>query len=667
MIASGTLWQAWQRVRTNHGGAGGDGVGQAAFERNAPARIESLREALIDGHYRPGPLRHVALPKNGGETRPLDIPCIADRIVQTATAQLLVPVIDPLFSPGSFAYRPHKGVAAAVHRIVALRREGYRWTAEGDVRHCFEEIPHAPLLDRLEGLIGDARICDLVGLWLECFSPDGVGIPQGSPISPLLCNVHLDAVDQAMAGHGVRLIRFADDFVLLTRSEHEAAAALENMAGLLRSQGLELNPDKTRIRAFDQSLKFLGHIFVRGMAWKEVTGPDTEFDSPVMPDAPPEEWLSQWPGLTAAKGRAIDGAHAEAEDAPARRTLLHVMEKGSTLSARHHAFAVGTAPADGSPAELRVEIHADRLERIEIGPGAHADWHAMQLAAAHGVPLAMVDGWGQTLGWLAGPADARGDRMLTQARWLADPARVDALAQALVLGRVRNQRAMLRRLNRQRRDAVLAEAAVRLGRIVRQLEASSFPLTIARGHEGQAAAIYWPALAQAIPAEFGYRGLRERRPPPDPVNAVLGYLYALLERDMRAAVARVGLHGGMGALHVARRSSDVLVYDLMEAFRAPVAETILTTLINRRVLRPDMFVILDMIAEDGTRQTRCRMEQPAKAALIQGYEAWLGRPIRQRDGKGTAPWRALFEAEVRALLALFEGRTDRFIPYELDW
>ena len=285
LTVRGGLWLAWQKVRDNAGGAGGDGVSMAAFERSAPARLETLSTVLREGHYRPGPYRHVLIPKKHGGERPLDIPCIGDRVVQTAAAMLLTPMVDPLLEDESFAYRPGKSVGQAVATIVRARRAGYRWTAEGDVAHCFEEIPHAPLLETLFAACGDRAVVDLVGLWLECFAPMGVGIPQGSPISPMLCNLHLDAVDEAISNHGVKLVRFADDFVLMTKSEGEAAAALEKMAGLLRACGLSLNPDKTHIRAFDQSLRFLGHVFTRSMAWKEVEVDDP----PAFPDAPPEE------------------------------------------------------------------------------------------------------------------------------------------------------------------------------------------------------------------------------------------------------------------------------------------------------------------------------------------------------------------------------------------
>jgi CRISPR-associated protein Cas1 len=662
LIVPGGLWAGWMRVRSNAGCAGGDGVSVRAFERNAPRRLDSLTRALVTGHYRPGPMRHIELPKKSGGSRPLDIPCVADRVVQTSAAMLLTSVIDPLLEPESYAYRPGRGVAQAVAAVLRARRDGYRWTAQGDVEHCFEEIPHTPLLETLERVCADARLTDLVALWLESHAPRGVGIPQGSPISPILCNLHLDAVDQAISGHGVRLVRFADDFVLMTRTATEAESALERMSALLRQHGLGMNPDKVRIRAFDQSLRFLGHVFARGMAWKEVTLDDP----PALPDAPTDSQLDAFalppPDAGNGKEKTIEG------DAGAfrRSTVLYLVETSARLMVRNESFVAAAPGPDGEPAAPRLQVHAARLDRIEIGPGAEADWDALKLAAAHDVPIAQTDGWGRTLGWWSGNRDPQARRTMAQARYLAVPARADALARTLALGRVRNQRLMLRRLNEKRKDADVAGACVSLKRVAARLGVST-DIATARGHEGSAGAIYWPAFAHVFDPAFGFAGFRERRPPPDPINACLGYLYALLERDIRVAIQRAGLHPGLGSLHAARDGGDALVYDLMEAFRAAVSEAVLTTLTGRRAIRPDMFVMLDFIDPNGAHELECRIEIEGKKALIRGHESWLARPIKSRRTGKKILWRALFEEEARALGALFDGRAERFVPYEIDF
>lgn len=667
LIDPHSLWLGWMKVRDNAGGAGGDGIRIDAFERTAPLKIERLAKDLADGRYHPGPYRTVAIPKKHGGERVLAIPCIVDRVVQAAAARLISPILEHQFAPSSYAYRPGRGVAQAVQAILRHRRDGYRWAAEGDVEHCFDEIPHELLLQKLEQSVGDAHLVDLVARWLIAYAPGGVGIPQGSPISPLLCNLHLDAVDAAMDGSGVRLVRYADDFVILAKSATKAEAALEDMAARLRMQGLSLNPDKSHLVSADQALRFLGHVFIRSMAYKEVEGED---DLPPPPDAPPEEVLAQW-----AHSARAEAAEAEegAEPRASRLRTLYLVEPGSMLSVRNESFiALGPEELDAKgqmhrPGRL-IE-HAKRIDRIEIGPRAEADWKALSLAAAHGVPLAMVDGWGTTSAWLTGPGDMRGARVAAQARFGADSDAREKLAIAIVRGRMRNQRLMLQRLNRSRHDAVLETAAIALRRAALSLPLQADSAT-ANGHEGNAAKLYWPAYARALPQSFMFdwqAWRRERRPPPDPVNACLGFLAGLLARDIRVAVERAGLHPGIGVLHVARDGSDALVYDLMEAFRCGVSETILTTLIGRKILTPTMFVTRVELDDAGQPEARCRLEMAARRALIQGHESWLSRPIKSRRTGQKILWRALFEEEARALADLFLGQTDEFTPYEIDY
>jgi len=663
LIEPGALWLGWQRVRSNGGGAGGDGVSQAAFARAAPQRIKTLAAELAAGHYYPGPYRKVAIPKKRSGERILAIPCIVDRVVQTAAASLLSPILEPGFEPSSFAYRPGRGVARAVQAVLRHRRDGYVWAAEGDIARCFDEIPHESLLVTLEAAIGDARVTDLVGLWLGAFAPGGIGIPQGAPISPLLCNLHLDAVDEAIAGSGVRLVRYADDFVILAKSAGKAEAGLERMAGLLRMHGLALNPDKSRIVAAGQALRFLGHMFVRSMAYAEVEADD---ELPAPPDAPSEEVLARW----AVEARQEVAEEAAPETRPTRRRPLFVIEPGALLSVRNDSFLV-LGPeergheTDGRRAGRLLE-HANRIDRIEIGPGAEADWSALALAAARAVPLAMVDSWGRTIGWTSGPGDIRARRVAAQARWLADDACRDRLARILALGRIRNQMLRLRKLNLKRKDARIAHAATALRRVALRLPEDATAAE-ARGHEGNAGRIYWPAWSLTIPTEFGFGGTRDRRPPPDPVNACLGYLYALLERDVRVAIERAGLHPGLAALHSERDDGDALVYDLMEAFRAAISEAALGTLIGRRAIKADMFVIREEYADGNDVLRSCRIEPAARRALIQGHESWCAQNVTSRRTGRMLSWRALLEEEARALADLFVGDVDSFKPYELDY
>lgn len=243
-----TLQTAWDKVRSNQGAAGGDGLSIAQFEARSAARLNALATALSTRRYRPGPARPVDVPKKKGGTRRLMIPCVTDRIVQSATAATLTPVLEPQFEEGSYAYRPGRSVQMAIHAVSRWRDLGFWHVVEADIVGFFDNVRHDRVLEKLDlalkGQAGADGVSDLVALLLEAHAQDsgvaGLGLPQGSPLSPLLSNLYLDALDERLDGRGLRIVRFADDFVVLARKRETAEAALADVTRHLADEGLRL-------------------------------------------------------------------------------------------------------------------------------------------------------------------------------------------------------------------------------------------------------------------------------------------------------------------------------------------------------------------------------------------------------------------------------------------
>ncbi len=168
--------------------------------------------------------------------RPLSIPCVADRIVHTAIAMILTPLLDGQMAEGSFGYRPGRSVRQAVARIERFRDAGFGWVVDADIERYFETVPHDGLMTRLGNLIDDTATLDLIEQSLVAGSDSGRGLAQGSPLSPLLSNLYLDGFDDDIEQGAVRLVRFADDFVLLCKSEDKARAEMPRIAALLEQR-----------------------------------------------------------------------------------------------------------------------------------------------------------------------------------------------------------------------------------------------------------------------------------------------------------------------------------------------------------------------------------------------------------------------------------------------
>lgn len=272
------LKAALDRVVDNRGAPGVDGVTVFDFAAQGQAALAELQGDVVCGRYTAQPLRRAWLPRlDGKPPRPLGIPTVRDRVIQTAVAQTLVPLLEAEFEECSYAYRQGRSVRMAVERIASLQRQGYTWVVEADIERFFDTIPHAPLLARLDALVdGDAELLALVRQWLTAPVRDeqagtltaatGRGIPQGSPLSPALANLYLDHLDEALIDADHALVRYADDFVVLARSRERAQAAVELTGEVLDDLALRLNPLKTRVVSFEQGFEFLGWNFVRSLA-----------------------------------------------------------------------------------------------------------------------------------------------------------------------------------------------------------------------------------------------------------------------------------------------------------------------------------------------------------------------------------------------------------------
>jgi RNA-directed DNA polymerase len=273
-IRPSTLDAAWQRVARNKGAAGVDGQSVERFSAHAERYLRELQADLADGSYRPSPVKRVEIPKADGKTRPLGIPTVKDRIVQTALKMVIEPIFEVQFRPGSFGFRPERGCKDALREVDRLLKEGYTHVVDADLQSYFDSIPHHRLMALVEGSISDSRVLGLIDGFLQQEIMSAMarwqpttGTPQGAVLSPLLANLYLHPLDQLMERSGYRMVRYADDFVILCKSEAEAAAALRQVAAWVDANGLTLHPNKTRTgdcMQRGQGFEFLGYRFECG-------------------------------------------------------------------------------------------------------------------------------------------------------------------------------------------------------------------------------------------------------------------------------------------------------------------------------------------------------------------------------------------------------------------
>jgi RNA-directed DNA polymerase len=271
LIRPSTLEAAWRKVAQNKGAAGVDGQSIERFAAQAERYLRELHDDLRSGSYRPSPVKRVEIPKGDGRTRPLGIPTVKDRIVQTALKMVIEPILEVQFRPGSYGFRPGRSCKDALQKVDRLVKEGYTFVVDADLQSYFDSIPHDRLMALVENSISDGRVLALIDGFLRQdimtemarWQPTA-GTPQGAVISPLLANLYLHPLDLLMEQSGWRMVRYADDFVILCRTEAEAQAALRQVKAWVAANGLTLHSDKTRVgdcRQPGQGFEFLGYRF----------------------------------------------------------------------------------------------------------------------------------------------------------------------------------------------------------------------------------------------------------------------------------------------------------------------------------------------------------------------------------------------------------------------
>jgi RNA-directed DNA polymerase len=265
-----TLSAAFSQVAANQGAPGVDHVTITMFGDPLDEELTKLSEHLRTGTYRPQAIRRHYIPKPGSqEKRPLGIPTVRDRVVQTALRMGIEPIFEHEFAEHSYGFRPNRGCKDALHRVDELLKAGYIYIVDADLKSYFDTIPHDPLMALVGQKVSDGWVLNLIEMFLKQGVLDGLkewtpetGSPQGAVISPLLSNIYLNPLDHLMAQRGFEMVRYADDFVILCRSPEEAAQALAVVQDWTAGAGLTLHPTKTKIiDATDGAFEFLGYRF----------------------------------------------------------------------------------------------------------------------------------------------------------------------------------------------------------------------------------------------------------------------------------------------------------------------------------------------------------------------------------------------------------------------
>ncbi len=644
---------------------GVDGQPLDDFLDRLPLDQGPILGAMQTGEVRAEPLRGLLIRKPDGSFRPIAVPTVKERFRQRLVLEELRPVVDELLEDASYAFRPGLGRRNAQAAIRKAYDQGFRWVLDGDINDFFDTVDWGRLRQRLDAWFGDDPVVDQLMAWVQAtirFGDQDIrrdrGLPQGTVVSPLLANLYLDAFDEALAAEGMRLVRYADDFVVLCRTREQAEAARAQAADELSQLDLELHPDKTEVRSFDQGFAFLGSIFCRSLvfdapAHRPGGGPDIIEDlgslradaSALRALADAADWLRE---LTA-DGPAVKVErrwHPPARRPSPQRRRVVIVDHSAILSGRRRGLWIER------PEQRPGLIDWGAIDSIIIVGGHRTRQSVIQRAMRERVPISFHRRDGRPTGLLlpeglrAPPATTR-----SQWRWVEESSRVLPVARALVEAKIQNTRLLLRR-----QAGHFDEALRRLKLINQAVQRAQSPARL-RSLEGQAAHTWFSCWPELLPDGFAWHG-RSGRGAADPVNAMLNLLYSLLYRRCWLAALASGLDPFCGVLHIGEGRYAALAADLQEPFRF-LADRVVLRLLHKGQVRPSDF----RYPTKGPYP--CRIGDDAIRLVIEAWEQALHGKVAVNDRKDSYDRHIFHQAD--ALRALIEGQVDRFPAFRMKW
>lgn len=670
-LSDATLLLAWSHVHQKGGCPGTDGISTEDFAENAIQNLQSLARSVQEGGYTPDPLLRIWLERPGKSPRGLGIPTVRDRILQVALASVLSPIFEKYFEDCSYAYRPAHSLQMALSRIVEYRDQGYQWVVDADIQHFFDEISHQGLLLKIDAVLQDPRTTLLIGSWISAPIQDGTslyiperGIPQGSPISPLLANLYLGDLDKTLLAQGYRVVRYADDFIVLCKSRPEAVDALHLSEDVLNLLSLRIEPDKTRITSFEQGFRFLGADFIGDAIQSDTVNldrvgerkssdhsssggglPDPSNDVCSVPQAPHSK-QHDFP----TEIELQEDFEASAFREPLRRTL-YVIEQGAFIGIRNN----------------RIVIRHDGKE-IRAVPIHHVDQIVLQgnqllsTALARACRLTNADIF---LSTIPGNCDLKIDDLsgrqialqIAQVDALQKPDRTLLAAKSIVMAKITNGREILRQFNLRRRNAEVDKKVSHLKSLREQASHVESPEAL-RGIEGAASRRYFDAITHFITPPWKWEG-RTRRPPTDPINAVLSYGYGLLYQNILGSIRRSGLTPYLGVYHLPRPGHPALASDLIEEFRAPVVDRIMLSLFLEGKVNPEEFTY------DEATGGGCRLQKTLRKKVIEEFEARMNRPFIHPFTRLKTDYRRAIEFQCERYIRFFRGIDDSYEAFRI--
>ena len=720
MALPDTLFQAWSKVVSNDGMAGYDKRSITDYSWRIEEHLSALGRQLLTGTYEPQPLLKLVMLKPSGKLRTLLIPTVMDRVAQTAAAMVLTPLVESELGANTFAYRQGLSRMTAAREIERLRNLGYNWVVDADISSFFDTVDHPLLFQRFRELCDDEELLMLISRWLTALIVDGhnpkvkntTGLPQGCPISPMLANLYLDKFDERIEKEGFKLVRFADDFLILCKTKPKAEAARQLSESALAELKLHLSNEKTRITTFSEGFKYLGYLFIRSLVLPTKMHPDEWYDKlgklklrkasknllhSSENDTDKYELQTGDSGTLTVTKEALQKTEfgekllqslekqqidvdqflekTEKEDMRLQKekqaalnklyspllNTLYLQEQGSILRKNDERFSV---EKEGHQIN---EISVRRVEQILVFGNITLTTPAMQHCMSSNIPVTFLSPHGSYFGRLeATTSDNSAVERFQYLRSLDEPFTLD-IARHIVEAKIRNSRALIqkRRSMAWESNGELKEKfdnTLSLMTSLAEHTKNCENMEALRGLEKESAALYFGLFGLLFKKELPFYSnafRRTRRPPTDPVNSLLSFGYTLLHNNIFSLARMKGMNPYMGFLHAEEKGNPALIKDLIEEFRTIIDSMTLDTL-NKGLLRNKEFYC-------DKEQSGCFMTDDARKTFLDVFEHGMWEESLNPKSGTTMNMRRHIESQVVKISEVLAGTRAVYEPWRVAW
>ena len=625
-----TLSAAWRVVYENDGAQGADAIVSEELGQPVLAEITSLAREVRRGSYVPGPLF-------------VGTPCFRDKVLQSAAALVVSPILDRLVDGEGNPLQPCRSVDEAIAQISTGRDHGFRLVVKTDLGSCLEIVAHQTLLDRLAEVLHDTSLQPLFKLWLAMSAGTDkqhcAGLARGAPILLLFARLYLSHFDTLIRKEGRLLIRYAEKFIILCKDCDTAEQALEDADHYLCEDGLELDFSTTRITSFANGFEFLGTRFEGDRQWSIGQQAD------IFP-------LSESIARSYSSAETVPTDEIDAQSFPTSPPLLrtvHVTEHGAYLHRRGGRIVVSRDETD------LFEIPLEKIDQVCVAHEGKISFGAMRDFLSHKIGFVITSHAGDPVGSLDNLSGGNAILHSEQFRRADDSNFCLNAARAIVAGKIANCRLIVRRYGRNW-GGDSGDADSDLALLERRL-AKAENLDVVRGLEGAAARRYFEVIGSFLGNRWNFNQ-RNRRPPRDPVNVLLSYGYAILFQNVLTLLVRRGLHPYVGARHALADRHPGLVSDLMEEFRPLVVDAVVLKLMLNSRIKPEHF-------ELGCEDNPCRLLPIGRRIFVKSIEEKLDTPLKHPQSGKMIDLRRAISGQASLWAEHVCRRTENYRPFVL--